>query len=1001
MNKKRVLSFLLAMVLLISALPVLTAYADEEDPAVESETTATESAESSSGINLAQSGLGYLDYLDAHKDATADVADVAVDVLAYEGSEGVKTEEVTDDDGISHTGVTLTTGGKVSWMVQVPKTGFYNLKALYLPIQDKPINAEIRLYIDGITPFTEATAITLSRVWTDEEYPEGTTLNEYGHRSDSSGNELSPNSKEISRWSEYVLHDNDYMTDADFLFYFEEGTHVISMESQRESICFAGLTLSREQTLPSYQDYLAAYSSASVYSGEVLRIEAENAAERSERSLGMAADYSSANTSPSHYSQIRLNTIGGENWKKVGQWISWSVEAPEDGLYTVSFKYIQNYVRGFRVYRTVQIDGETPFAEFESVAFRPNNDWENYMLADDEGNPYTVYLTKGSHTISLKASLGPLVSSLQKLQDCINELNADYLKIIAVTGTSPDALRDYDLDLEIPDLVDSLKDVCDRLKIIDEELTACNGGVSGGMASFLQVMIKQLDKFVKNPLNITSGLSAYKSNISSLSDMLTDMTNQSLLLDTVYVGGETEKSLPKTGVGFWNSLVFGVRSCFSSFYTDYNAYGNDYTDSDAEYICEPIKIWLSSGRDQFNVLKSLIDDKFVPEYKIPVDISLVTVGNTLTQAILAGVGPDACLYVDRGIPVHYSMRGSLEDMNQFSAENQIDANGNKKYRYTFEEVQTWFQDAAFIATEYFDGKNYGLPETQTFQMMFYRKDVLAKLGIEPPETWDDLRDMLTIIQRQNMNIGINTVAYATYLYQNGGCFFNEDRSATNFNNQTAVDAFETYNGFYTDYDAAISYDALNRFRSGEYPIIMADYSFYNNLTVGAPEIKGLWAMTKIPGTKREDGTVSHAEVCGGTVSVMIKGCDNKEQVWDFLSWWVSAETQSVYGNNIEARLGAGGRYTTANLEAFEMLPWSYDDANAIKEQWTHITDYPKIPGDYYVTRMLANAHRAVLYKGENPRAALVRYSKEMDKEITRKRVQYHVDDIVAKAKAQQ
>ena len=1006
MKNKRLLAFLLAVLVLLTAVPLITASAEPDETATQEEPVDVgaqpgetgETAEAAEGTlanaSLKLSGLDYFEYLAEHEGATTEVEDLPIDVLTYQGTEGIETQTLTDDAGVSHEGVTLITGGTVTWSFIVPKAGFYQIKALYLPIVGKPINAELRLYVDGITPFTEATAITLSRVWADE-YKEGVALNEYGHRYDAMGNELSPESIEVTRWTEYVIHDNDYMTDRDFLFYFDEGEHTLALESQREAICFAGLTLIREEEPISYEAYLAAHPQAKDYSGDVIRIEAENASERSERSLTMAAEYSSPDTSPAHYSQIRLNTIGGENWKKVGQWIAWEVDAPEDGLYTLSFKYIQNYVRGFRVYRTIMVDGEIPFAEFRNVAFNPNNDWENYMLADEDGNPYRVYLTKGKHQIALIAALGPLVSALQELEDCINALNADYLKIIAVTGTSPDSLRDYNLDLEIPDLIDSFKEITSRLKVVHENLQEINGGVSGGMSAFISVMTKQLDKFIKQPLNITTDLSAYKSNISSLSDMLTNMTNQSLLLDSIYVGGENEKSLPKTGVGFFESLRFGVLAFISSFQTDYNAYGNNYEDSDVEYKCEPITIWMSAGRDQFNVLKSIIDDKFVPQYNIPVTINLVTVGNTLTQAILAGVGPDACLHVDRGIPVHYSMRGSLEDLNQFSAENQKDANGNDKYKYTFEEVQTWFQPAAFIATQYFDGKNYGLPETQAFPMMFYRTDVLTRLGIEPPETWDELRDMLTIIQRQNMNVGMNAIGYATYLYQSGGSYYNEDMSKTNFLTHDAIEAFEVYNSFYTDYAVPISYDGLNRFRSGEYPIIMSDYSFYNNLSVGAPEIKGLWAMTQIPGTRREDGTVDHASVCGGTVCIMVKDCDNKEQVWDFMAWWVSTEIQAIYGNNIEARLGAGGRYTTANLEAFEMLPWSYNDAQAIKTQWQSITDFPRLPGDYYVTRMLQNAHRAVLYKSENPRAALVRYSKEMDKEITRKRIQYNVDEIIA------
>ena len=126
---------------------------------------------------------------------------------------------------------------------------------------------------------------------------------------------------------------------------------------------------------------------------------------------------------------------------------------------------------------------------------------------------------------------------------------------------------------------------------------------------------------------------------------------------------------------------------------------------------------------------------------------------------------------------------------------------------------------------------------------------------------------------------------------------------------------------------------------------------------------------------------------------MIKGCDNKNQVYDFMAWWVSAATQAEFGNKIEARLGIGGRYTTANTEAFKRLSWSTVEQQSILAAWEHVTDYAKIPGDYYITRMVNNAFRAVVYKNENPREAMLRYSTEMDKEIQRKRVEYNVEEI--------
>ena len=49
-------------------------------------------------------------------------------------------------------------------------------------------------------------------------------------------------------------------------------------------------------------------------------------------------------------------------------------------------------------------------------------------------------------------------------------------------------------------------------------------------------------------------------------------------------------------------------------------------------------------------------------------------------------------------------------------------------------VEENFNESAMVAFN-FNGATYGLPETQTFPMMFYRKDILKELSLEVPDTW--------------------------------------------------------------------------------------------------------------------------------------------------------------------------------------------------------------------------------------------------------------------------
>lgn len=100
--------------------------------------------------------------------------------------------------------------------------------------------------------------------------------------------------------------------------------------------------------------------------------------------------------------------------------------------------------------------------------------------------------------------------------------------------------------------------------------------------------------------------------------------------------------------------------------------------------------------------------------------------------------------------------------------------------------------------------------------------------------------------------------------------------------------------FLLNINILIEYNAANRFRSGEMPIIIADYSFYNQLMVFSPEIGGLWEMLPIPGERQEDGTVNHLAVSTTTAAIILKSTEKKEQAWEYLKWWTSDTVQTEF-----------------------------------------------------------------------------------------------------------
>lgn len=229
---------------------------------------------------------------------------------------------------------------------------------------------------------------------------------------------------------------------------------------------------------------------------------------------------------------------------------------------------------------------------------------------------------------------------------------------------------------------------------------------------------------------------------------------------------------------------------------------------------------------------------------------------------------------------------------------------------------------------------------------------------------------------------------AALLYQNGGSYYNEDGSASALDTATAISCFKQWTEFYTAYGCLVTYDFSNRFRTGEMPIGIADYTAYNQLSVFAPEIKGLWGFTDLPGTEKEDGTIDHTALAGGSASIIISNAKDPQAAWDFLSWWTSTDTQVAYGQEIESILGPSARYNTANLAAVAELPWSTSDYKALVNQWEAARTLPEYPGSYILGRYISFAFQAVVNQDADPGEELLDNVKLINDELTRKQKEF-------------
>ena len=96
-----------------------------------------------------------------------------------------------------------------------------------------------------------------------------------------------------------------------------------------------------------------------------------------------------------------------------------------------------------------------------------------------------------------------------------------------------------------------------------------------------------------------------------------------------------------------------------------------------------------------------------------------------------------------------------------------------------------------------------------------------------------------------------------------------------------------------------------------------------------------------------------------------------------------------FGVQVEQTLGVAARYGTANLAAFENLPWNSAQAEVIRRQRENTVAVEQIPGSYYIARNLAFAFRGVVYGNSNLRETLYKYNIEINKELQRKQKEFN------------
>lgn len=796
------------------------------------------------------------------------------------------------------------------------------------------------LKLDGEYPFSECEQIYFSKRWINE-----------GEFNKSKQPELTEDKNYIST----ARSDRSYEA-GELYFYLQKGAHSIEFTASNQNLNINKLYF--EGKIGCFE----IKGNPQKTEAKTVLVQAENPTYRSKSSILEQIDRTSAATIPVCLDRATYNTLGGNSWKTIGESVTWKMEVNTDGWYCLNLRVRQDYSAGAVSCRRLLIDGKEINENASEITIPYSTSWQKFTLSDKDGEPIYMYLKSGTHTVSLECSLGSLSQVVPIVESSITECNRIYRRIIMITGTNPDLYRDYNLDEKLPDVIESIKTQRETLNAVADYLSALGDGGESDAAVFRK-LIRQFDEFLQDADSIPSQISTLSSNISAIGTWQLECTNQPLEIDWLELQAFGDGSTDTTA-NFFKQFGHSATRIIKS-------YSESYNDISNTKIEKSVDVWAVTGRDQIQLIENLCHE-FTAKEEIGVNLKLVS-GDSVMAATVAGIGPDVTLFNGAPNVISYAIRKATVDLSKLDG---------------FDECTRDFYESAIVPYR-FNGGVYALPETQSFPMLFYRKDILEELELEVPTTWDEAYDCITTLQKNNMTFGCPT--YDVFLYQHGGSYYNEKGSVSYMNSEESVNAFKTWTKFYTNFNLPLSYNFINRFRSGEMPIAIADYSSYNSLVVFAPEISGSWGMTMVPGTKNADGTVDHSVSAAGTAAMIFSNTDDIDSSWKFLKWWVSGQTQSDYAIGLETKLGASARVMVASKSAFETLDWTDEQKAALKQQWNWVDGTPEVPGGYLMSRHINNAFRKIVYNDADLRETLGEYKVIIDKELTLKREEYGLE----------
>lgn len=849
--------------------------------------------------------------------------------------------------------------------VDAPETARYYINVDYLDAGNSVLPLELSMKVNGEYQFYELRDLEFEAAWQD---PAEKSYDRYG-------NQIVPVPDKAQKWLSKYIMDASYRHSRPLAIELQQGANELEISMIEGTMLIGEISLTKEPAIAEYT------GSKKAEGNNLITIQAEAMTQRNASSIRAACEYD-IDLEPYEVETKTLNTIDSASFTDAGQKVSYDFEVLEAGTYYLALNFKQSEKADFPVFVNVEVDGQIPNSAFYNYGLGYAKGYQTKTFADADGNYLSLDLEPGVHTISFTISADPIrqvLESVDKIMSGVNNLN---LEITKVAGTNKDKYRDLDIEKYIPDAIDRLVEYADTLDALCESAKVYSPKVKKiGAFSSATVAAEQLRSLAAEPDELAFRVAELTTSANSvnqfLANLIDSLNKNQLGIDRIYLYQEGAK-LPKNA-GFFASVGASVKRFVTSFASQ--AYSTANTDE------SHLQVWVNRSRQYLEIMQKMIDEDFTAKTGIEVDLALMPDQNKLILANASGDAPDIATGINYAVPFELGIRSAIKDLTEFD---------------DFTEIADRFEEGLLVPATIDDGI-YALPETMNFWVLYVRTDIFDKLGLETPDTLQDVKNLLPSLQMRGMNFYYPTAGMLAMrnfhgttplILQNGGSLYTQFAGDSNLTSEGSVAGFKELTELFTIYN--LPKDIPNfyqHFRNGSMPIGIADYAVYNMLLNAAPEIANSWDIYMVPGTVDENGDVLRYSSGGAESTVMFSSNPEREaQAWEFMKWWSSAEVQAQFGQTVQITYGSSFLWNTANKEAFSMLPWKTRDKETILAQAEWINESPRLPGSYMVEREISNAYNSVVVDGKNLRRTLDNAVKRINRETERKLEEFGYND---------